>query len=66
MSTQIKPYTKQDRLGCLVAFKSNVPKYFTNQEVFDFEAFLTRLDNKDFNTKFYTANWKNFHLMILR
>jgi N-acetylglutamate synthase-like GNAT family acetyltransferase len=57
MSTQIKPYTKQDRLGCLVAFKSNVPKYFTNQEVFDFEDFLTRLDNEDFNTKFYVIHY---------
>lgn len=45
MEIVIRPYTKNDKEGCLVAFKSNVPKYFTEQEIEDFENFLERLEH---------------------
>lgn len=43
MKTTIKPYYKNDETACLAAFKSNVPLYFTETEVDDFENFLQRI-----------------------
>lgn len=39
----IRPYTPSDKEACMLAFKTNVPKYFTLQEVSDFEWFLDKL-----------------------
>jgi len=43
MKTTIKPYHKDDENACIAAFKSNVPLYFTETEVGDFENFLQRI-----------------------
>jgi N-acetylglutamate synthase-like GNAT family acetyltransferase len=58
METTIRKYNKHDRNECLAAFKSNVPLYFTEAEVIDFENFLTRTetlnnDDKDEVTHYY-------------
>ena len=44
MKTTIRPYKQKDKSSCLDAFKSNVPLYFTETEIADFENFLQRLD----------------------
>jgi len=59
MKIQIRKYLKNDRLGCINAFKSNVPDYFTRDEIKDFEAFLTRLESIDIRTQFYVINYEN-------
>jgi [ribosomal protein S18]-alanine N-acetyltransferase len=45
MKTTIRPYEMKDRATCIVAFKTNVPLYFTVDEVVDFENFLIRIEN---------------------
>ena len=59
MEVQIKKYLNTDRPGCINAFKSNVPNYFTNEEIQDFEAFLTRLESGNSKTQFYVINCNN-------
>ena len=59
MEVQIKKYLKSDRLGCINAFKSNVPAYFTNDEIQEFEAFLTRIESVNDKTTFYVIYYKN-------
>ena len=59
MEVQIKKYFDVDRLDCINAFKSNVPNYFANEELKDFEAFLTRLESIDNKTQFYVINFEN-------
>ena len=43
----IRPYEKADKEACLLAFKSNIPLYFTEEEVNDFESFLERYQDPD-------------------
>lgn len=45
METVIRNFNKSDKEDCLIAFKSNVPLYFTEAEIRDFEDFLDRLEN---------------------
>lgn len=45
----IRDYTTADHLACLNAFKSNVPLYFTVEEVSDFDAFLTNYETQHEN-----------------
>lgn len=40
MALQFRPYQATDFQACLEAFKSNVPQFFSDQEVLDFESFL--------------------------
>jgi ribosomal-protein-alanine N-acetyltransferase len=40
MKTHIRIYTTADKEGCLAAFKSNVPLYFTQAEIAEFDHFL--------------------------
>jgi predicted GNAT family N-acyltransferase len=47
----IRPYNKSDRQYCIEAFISNVPLYFTKEEVGDFENFLTKIETKDASEK---------------
>jgi N-acetylglutamate synthase-like GNAT family acetyltransferase len=51
MDTIIRAYNHEDRNECIAAFKTNVPLYFTEPEVVDFEKFLTRIENIDANSK---------------
>lgn len=45
MEIKIREYTNGDKLECIEAFKSNVPIYFSEQEVHDFTFFLERIEN---------------------
>lgn len=45
MGDIIRKYNKADKESCVIAFKSNVPLYFTEEEITDFENFLDRLEN---------------------
>lgn len=46
MKAQIRTYTSQDKEGCLLAFTSNVPLYFTQAEIAEFERFLDTFMSK--------------------
>lgn len=37
---QIRPYVAADRHACIAVFRSNLPRYFDNSELPEFEAFL--------------------------
>lgn len=41
----IRNYTASDRNACMEVFKTNVPKYFTSEEVNEFDRFLTKLSD---------------------
>lgn len=43
----IRKYTDSDKNACMEAFKTNVPKYFTEAEINDFEHFLAKLENPE-------------------
>jgi len=45
MKSTIRKYENSDHEACMEAFKTNVPKYFTEGEVGDFERFLNRLED---------------------
>ncbi|WP_300664875.1 GNAT family N-acetyltransferase [Fluviicola sp.] len=47
----IRKYSVSDKSACMEAFKTNVPKYFTAEEVNDFEQFLTKLENPEESDK---------------
>ena len=53
METHIRVYHKNDKQHCLDTFKSNVPDYFTEGEISEFEAFLDRLETGISKTQFY-------------
>jgi predicted GNAT family N-acyltransferase len=54
MEIAIRPYNKKDKEGCLAAFKSNVPTYFTEEEIGDFENFLVRIEDVGVNNNIKT------------
>lgn len=43
----IRKYTDSDKNTCMEVFKTNVPKYFTTEEINDFDQFLTKLENPE-------------------
>lgn len=53
MEPIIRAYIKSDKQSCLEAFKSNVPDYFTEEEIVDFEFFLSRIERDDYKTYYY-------------
>ena len=55
MKSQIRKYEVADHNACMEAFKTNVPLYFTESEVGDFERFLFRLedDSQENNPPYY-------------
>ena len=57
--TLIRPYKAQDKQDCLDTFKSNVPDFFSENEIADFEAFLTRLEAGIPKTQFYVIEDEN-------
>lgn len=57
MNVLIRPYTKNDKEGCLEAFKSNVPLYFTEGEVKDFEFFLDNFLIRSMTEKLYIKTY---------
>ncbi len=55
MEGTIRTYTKADNKACVEAFKSNVPTFFTLQEILDFENFLIHIEKGDAKTHFYVV-----------
>lgn len=51
----IKAYSHEDRAACLVAFKSNVPAYFTVEEIKQFEDWLDYLDRGEETAYYYVV-----------
>jgi len=51
--TLIRPYKTHDKQDCLDTFKSNVPDFFSENEIADFEAFLDRLETGIPKTQFF-------------
>ncbi|MCR4029566.1 MULTISPECIES: GNAT family N-acetyltransferase [Flavobacterium] len=45
MEFTIREYLNTDKNKCIEAFKSNVPIYFSHQEIDDFTKFLERIEN---------------------
>lgn len=45
LQTNIRKYEPSDRNACMEIFKTNVPDYFTLEEVDEFERFLTKLED---------------------
>lgn len=63
-SLMIRPYKAADKTGCMEAFNSNVPKYFTTDEVHDFERFLTNLEVPENNNDlFYYTMMLNYRVI---
>ncbi len=59
MKSNIRLYHKNDKQHCLDTFKSNVPDYFTEVEISEFEAFLDRLQTGISKTQFYVIEDEN-------
>ncbi len=55
MTTSLRAYHPSDKNECMNAFKSNVPLFFTVEEIEEFENFLTRLDSGIVNTQFFVV-----------
>ena len=61
MSISIRKYNKQDKQECLEAFKCNVPLYFTEDEIGDFENFLQKIESLNA----VDANIKTYYFVII-
>lgn len=48
MPPVIRPYNDTDKEACIAAFKSNIPKYFAEHELPDFESFLDTFKTRRF------------------
>jgi predicted GNAT family N-acyltransferase len=56
MSPTIRTYQSSDKEDCIIAFKSNVPDYFTTEEIVYFEHFLDSFPHKEpLTTYFYVV-----------
>ncbi len=55
MNTIIRIYSKNDEFDCLDAFKSNVPDYFTIEEIIEFQNFLQKVEIEDNRIHFYVV-----------
>jgi ribosomal-protein-alanine N-acetyltransferase len=54
MKLAIRAYQTSDKQACLEAFESNVPKYFTQAEIADYDKFLEMIPIKvEANKTFY-------------
>jgi ribosomal-protein-alanine N-acetyltransferase len=47
MEIHLRAYTPADKAECLAAFMSNVPLYFTREEIGQFEGFLDKFQKPD-------------------
>lgn len=52
---EIKPYALCDREGCINAFKTNVSKYFTLDEIKQFEEWLDYLRSASSDDHYYVV-----------
>lgn len=55
--TMIRAYAASDKAGCLAAFKSNVPLFFTEGEIAEFESFLDNLPVRSKNNEHGKRTW---------
>lgn len=57
----IRKYEASDKDSCMGIFKTNVPKYFTLEEVDEFERFLTKLNDPEArdNPPYYVMELEN-------
>lgn len=53
----IRAFEEYDKSGCLTAFKSNVPLFFTVQEVDEFESFLDNFKSQIINGKYFEKTY---------
>jgi hypothetical protein len=62
MSIELEPYNQSYKQGCLVAFQSNIPVYFTPEEINDFSNFLDQRalpKENEIQSTFYYVLLKN-------
>lgn len=62
MSIELEPYNPSYKLGCLAAFQSNIPVYFTPEEINDFSNFLDQRalpQENEIQSTFYYVLLKN-------
>ncbi len=62
MNIQIQQYKNEDKESCMLAFKSSVPKFFTEDEINLFEIFLDNFSAGIIDEKY---NEKTFGSAIL-
>jgi N-acetylglutamate synthase-like GNAT family acetyltransferase len=53
MKTTIRKYNSSDRNNCIAAFQSNVPLFFADYELQEFENFLTKIEQQEISTHFF-------------
>ena len=60
-TANIRKYRESDKESCMEIFKTNVPTYFTLEEVDQFERFLTKLNNPEVtdNPPYYVMELEN-------
>lgn len=60
MEVKIRDYVESDKGGCLLAFKSNVPLYFAETEVSDFDLFLDGIVRQESakNTHYFVVSYQ--------
>lgn len=58
MNTIIRKYESSDKQDCINAFKSNVPLFFTNKEITDFDSFLNKVESGTDITYYYVVIFK--------
>ena len=61
MNTTIRKYETRDFSACMQIFKTNVPTYFTLEEVDEFERFLSKLNDPEVtdNPPYYVMELEN-------
>lgn len=59
MTAQIREYKTIDREACIAAFQSNVPIFFTKEEIIDFTRFLDTFQSRPIDSKTY------FYVVVL-
>lgn len=57
VETLIREYNSSDKDACLIAFKSNVPLYFTIEEISEFESFLENFNAQIINGKYFEKTY---------
>lgn len=57
METGIRDFNKNDKESCVISFKSNVPLYFTEKEISQFESFLDNFQSQIINGKYFEKTY---------
>lgn len=59
MNSLVREYKPEDKQFCLKAFESNIPEFFVQDELIDFDNFLNRIATENINTKYYVVVHNN-------